>query len=247
MLSEGDLELIERYLEDSISEQEQEVFDLKKSSSEEFANQVAFQNTVLNQMVLLEQKKQKEGMLADFRSVSSKKNPSKTGTHWFAYAAAASVILALTYFVGVHFKPESNEELFLSYFEPYDGVVVTRGEEDLFEQGLREYADQNYQAALETFAKTSIDSINSDLLNLLKGNCYLQLGNVELGLQSLALISDEKTNLSTTAGNWYQALAYLRNDEIDKSRILLNELINSKSIYSFKAKKLLEESLFDRQ
>ncbi|MEQ9405060.1 MAG: hypothetical protein RIM99_15830 [Cyclobacteriaceae bacterium] len=245
MLSDQDFDLIQKFLDFSLTKEEEELFHSKQKSSEDFAHQVSFQREVLVLFVTIEKAKQKEKMLVDYKKFSSVPNSSKFIPVWFGYAAAASLIFALTYFFILRFETKSNEELFLSYFEPYDGVVITRGEESSFGQGLRAYSDQNYEEALRAFSETDVDSTNYSLLNLLRGNCYLELGNIELGLEFLLLIPEDENNLLTSAAEWYSALAYLKKDEIEKSKILLGSLIDSQSVYSTKAAELLSESVFD--
>lgn len=155
-------------------------------------------------------------------------------------AAAVISLLAVSSFVIFEFSRSSSEEiLFDEYFRPYSGVVNTRGDASIPIQGYQDYTAHDYQRALQQFIDS--DEPKGDTLKLLIANCYLGLDDTKNGILWLNRIGADASFSIQQSRDWYLALAFLLSGNIDESKLLLNHLIEAKSIYSKRALLLLKE------
>ncbi|MEL7146229.1 MAG: hypothetical protein AAFO69_07660, partial [Bacteroidota bacterium] len=71
-MTEEDLTLIEKFITNSLSESDQLLFDEKRSTSREFADELKLQQVALAHVEASEKASMKASMLKDFREVRSK-------------------------------------------------------------------------------------------------------------------------------------------------------------------------------
>jgi len=70
---------------------------------------------------------------------------------------------------------------------------------------------------------------------------YLEINKTELAIQKFEAHKQYKDALSNK-NNWYLALAYIKNDELEKAKIILKIIVKDTKPYNYKkAKRLLKK------
>ncbi len=178
---------------------------------------------------------------------------SSGGFGWNPYLAVAAAILVVLIPAIFWFQntPPATEELFLSYYQPYENVITVRGEDtdslalsgrDLLLKGLDAYSNG-------AFAQSS--DLLSQYLDLQPEDhrvaLYLAITQLELNLPIQAeanFLKAQQDPLFKQQAQWYRALSYLKFDDITKAKTLLEEITQADDHYrSSQAGQLLEDLL----
>jgi len=218
-------ELIAHYFTHKLSPEAQKEFDHLMATDPEFAKDVVFQENIKVAIKKEEQEQLKEE-LKSFESTLE--NPRKNYVKWFV-AASIIALLALPSIWYFGNSTIDTNTLFADNFSPYRNVVhpIVRGEtsNDIKTKAFTAYETKNYNEALNYF--NQIIKNNSDKTILFyKANVLLQLGKTDEAitiLQQTLKTSDSLTNKS----HWYLALAYIKNNNLDKAKQSLKTLSNS--------------------
>jgi tetratricopeptide (TPR) repeat protein len=105
-------------------------------------------------------------------------------------------------------------------------------------EAFQAYEQGNYQKALDGFNSILKDGNDPGVL-LLTGNCNLILGNISEAKNNFrVLIKDYKEH--DTQAKWYLSLCYLKEGDVDRAKMMLEELSGTEISYANKAKELLK-------
>lgn len=170
------------------------------------------------------------------------KPKGKKITKWLLYASAAVITLLVTF--NVFFTSFTSQDLYNDNIE-VDNLPSFISREDTNKSEVVKaqllFENNEYEKALSIFKR------ELDILDKKNGALYLYIGIAQMELNKLedaqstfdALI---RSNLiDSQKGKWYMALLYLKTEEIEKSKKLLNEISND-SLYNYdKANKLLKK------
>ena len=236
-----DIELIERYFDNELTNQEttslndrlKSDHELKKLFEQEklLVNTIRF-NAAHNDLQFLKQLD---------KSIATE-NSSHIKKRWYYYAAAACVAL----FIGVRiFLPFSQtpDELYSDYFAPYPNIFepTLRGEgvTSLRTEAFQAYDQGNYQRAAALFNKLIKENKEPGLLMLL-GNSNLMLGKTEEAEKNFNELVNDYDEFDIPA-KWFLSLSYLKRGEKEKAINLLKELGSTEISYAAKAKELLKK------
>lgn len=245
-LSEDDLLIIQGHIEDDLTQEQETLFKSRIADSEEFLKQVIIQKKILAHLEVNEKVKRKKEMLSDFRTIRQENlNKSHIPSKSIWYSVAASLLLLATIFIWGEININSPESTFVAYYKPYDGVVITRSEDQAFLIGMDAYNSEQYAKALNTFLDTTNNSITKGKQYLLIGNCYMNLDKTDSSLLWFNKISNNESSLIQSNRDWYTSLALLSKGEIKESQKILENIINSKTEYAQKAAILLKEDVFN--
>lgn len=240
----NDIELIERYFDNELSEQERTQlndrlktdFELKKLFDREklLVNTIRFDAAHKNLLFL----KQLEKSSFDDRTTHFKK-------YWYYYAAAACITVFVV--AGVFFSPLVNEtpaELYADYFEPYPNVFApTLRSEEIIRtrtEAFQAYDQGDYKRASELFTGLIKENKEPGML-LLLGNANLVLGKTDEALINFQDLLNNYDDLDTQA-KWFLSLCYLRKGDTPTARRLWKELEKTDDSYAVKAKELLNKA-----
>ena len=245
-MSDEDILKVQSYLEGSLTEEEVKQLQILMETSPEFSKSVIFQSKVLSLIEATKKADRKEQMLSDFRSIT-KDRPTKSlhfqkRTTWYAVAASFAILIIIS--IWQMLDNNSSKKTFSSYYKPYDGMVVMRGQGQLLINGITAYNSGEYENALQLLISAPKTGIADGQLNLLIGNCYLSLDNADSSLVWFRKITDQENSLIKSNRDWYIALALLHKDEIDQSRETLKRIVISKEYYAQKASDLLSEDIY---
>ena len=235
-------ELIEKYLQKRLSKKETITFNELINSDTDFKEAVKF-HTDLKKTVKKVDANNFRNLILDIEKTAKTKSivPRRSFIKW---VAAASIILlfGLTYFLNIDQKVSTND-LFASNFEPYRNVVhpITRsdsGNQDDKTLAFVAYEKGEYKSAVTLFAKLYKTTKESYYL-FYQANALLKLDKANDAVPLLLTHLKTKDTL-TEKTNWYLALAYLKINDEQKAKTILEKVITNKTYKVTEAQKLLK-------
>ena len=187
----------------------------------------------LKQAIKTEERKIQKDYL---RSLESSLNNSKKKFNW-RIAASITIIIGLSGYFLLFNKSLSNDELFSTYFSPYENVVapIVRDQITLSKkaQAFRLYEQGNYIKAIDGFNElTTLDSIDVATINFYKANAYLELKKYENAKDYFSQASQNKEWENESF--WYLALISIKLNDKDSALNYLKKLENQ----SYKRKEI---------
>jgi TolA-binding protein len=240
--STNDIELIERYFDNTLTDQESAHIADRLKSDQEFKKLFDTEKLLVNTIRFnaathdLQYLKQLEGSL-------KQSNRNHFATHWYYYAAAASITLFLIIRVFLPFSKETPAELYADYFSPYPNIfeptVRGQAESNKRTEAFQAYEQGDYEKAARMFKALLSEKQESAILFLL-GNSNLMLGRIEEAKQNFDDVIKNFDDMDLQA-KWFLSLSYLKNGEKKEAIDLLKELGETEISYATKAKELLKK------
>lgn len=224
-LSEHDITLIEKYILDEIEEEEKIEFERKCNPASEFEAEYQRQLDFIRYVEASEQAKLKKELKQLFTTNKNKKTKViRISPLWYSIAASVLILLSFSYYLWQS-TAINHEEIYASYYEPYYGGPVLRGEESDFNNALLKYYDRDYQNALLDLRKLkSADTLN-DKIPLLIANCYLNLDSLpQASLVLTEVLEEGKSAQKLNHAKWYQALILIKLNRLPEAKELLIDL-----------------------
>lgn len=161
---------------------------------------------------------------------------------WIPFAAALALIMGLFSFIYNFLK--NDQDLYAENFEVYPNVIspITRSEssqENTETIAFEHYDKGNYDEAIKAF-DLAYERIPKDYLLFYKAVSFLAHGQIEEGIRVFKSYGWEQHNSDfSSAANWYLGLAYIEQQQFDLAEIHLRKVVNSESVLSKQAQKLL--------
>ena len=160
----------------------------------------------------------------------------KTGLKLYQKIAAAALLLVIATIGYFYLSPSPPpEELFATYFEPYQSPGTFRSE-DLttldqdFILGLARYDEERYHEAAQYFTKTLEKDPEKDIAIFLRGVSRLAIDQTALAEQDLLTVIADEQSLFVEQAKWYLSLLYLKREESDRARGILEGMKKSEKI-----------------
>ncbi len=235
-------ELIEKYIQNRLSSEEELKFAKLLKSDLAFKDEVTLHSN-LKKVTKHEDDANFRKLITTLEEKIEKPIQKPSYTKWLV-AASIALLLGLTYFLNINEKV-STDELFAQNFEPYRNVIapVVRGDngnqEDEKTQAFLAYEKGEYETAITLFTKL-YKSTKEPYYLFYKANALLKLERAQEAVPLLLEHLKTKDTL-TEKTNWYLALAYLKIKDKPKAKKLLKKVIANKSYKDKEAKKLLKE------
>ncbi|MEK6780525.1 MAG: hypothetical protein AABY93_02400 [Bacteroidota bacterium] len=255
-----DIELIEKFLDGKMTNEEKKIFEEKQARNQEFKTLLMDMDLLLEGVKRSAAKTTKEeklerlkfyGEILDMEEHAAKEE--KEGVHlqnvipfyrkpWVLAAAASVAFLMVVSSIWLQNQQPQNEKLFASYFQPFDspGSGLTRGssEETLKTKAYDAYDNGRYKEAI-TFFYEVLKTADDPISHLCLGNAQLEAGQLAEAEKTFTHMVANHSDLVTQA-KWYLALTYLKANKMERAKATLWEISNS-STYGEKANKLLKE------
>ncbi|MCB0669277.1 MAG: tetratricopeptide repeat protein [Saprospiraceae bacterium] len=246
MTSEADLQLIEQYLNNELTDEQVRQFRERMTDDGEFAIRVELVREMPSALLT-----NTENFRTDLRRIMQEEAESSIDRKpppvarqfnlWKRLLVAAAIVAFIT--VGVQFfLPDNTVDLYSLNFTIPAENITTRDRTELsidLQQALQAYSGENYTLAIDLFLKylsTQPEDLGGRFFLAISQMATGRFGDAIGNLRELATISGSYQK----AANWYLALAYLRMGETDQAKITLNELVEPKNSYSDKAQEILD-------
>ena len=247
-----ELEMVDRYLAEKLTEQESEEFEHRLQSDDKFRGQFEQVKLIITgiqcsaRMDELAKIKRIENTLP---KIVKKDKPKiiKLFIEYGSYAAAACLLIfivyALFHFTG-HGKHENNKKLFTVYFEPYPNIVypTTRFDNDSVtkvQKAFAEYDQRNYPKAITLFK--ALPGFNKDqTISFYLAISYLSIHDGKNAEQLLLQLLNKNQAINDKV-QWYLGLCYLENNKIGLATEQFRNLAGTENNYTQNAIKILKK------
>ncbi|MFK8009418.1 MAG: tetratricopeptide repeat protein [Saprospiraceae bacterium] len=241
---------IDDFILNKLSPQEKEDFRQQLLKNAELAQEVRKRELVRDGLEALGNQKMKDRikvvrkeMLDQEKNDNPPKNQNRIIPLWIM-AAAAIFILG---FVGWQFLNPTEitpEEIFAESYQPYMEDFGSRGT-DMTKNYLQAgtyYNERNYSAAIPLLQNILEAEPQNSEVELVLGDCLLSINKTEEAMVHFNSILARKTNLYNDPAQWFLALSYLKQNEIEACKNALKNLIdNPRADYHEEAKELLSK------
>lgn len=175
---------------------------------------------------------------------SSKENKIKPSIKWFAIAASILLLIGVSFYVFENrTTPEQN--LYASYFSPMahpDAPVRGSENTSLSEveyHAMTAYEAEDYKKAVNYYETLFNEYPRNTKNALFLSISYLGVNNPTKAIQVLSRIDNVEENYKSDI-SWYLALAYLKNNEKNSARIILDGLTKEDNFYTESAQEILK-------
>jgi len=240
MLTELELDIIERYLNNQLDSDELQQFLLNLKSNEELRGQLLKHSQLINLLkeeheeVLKDQVQQAIPRLLD-RSIKNRK--------WSYYVAAACLALIITFFTIFYLnntRSASEKELLSEYFEPYPFRPLTRNGNSVYSNESLLYEEQRYTEVLQLLISLGNKQDSDNAYNLAVGSAYMGIGNWREASEWFEVCINSSDQLMENDSRWYYALSVMLMDK-EKAKQLFLEIANVEGPYQQKSKEILSQ------
>jgi tetratricopeptide (TPR) repeat protein len=246
-LNRDDIELIEKYIDNDLSGEESISFQ-NRMKDEDFFEELRLQESTAMSIKRLQDLQLKEELrrhLAAQRDLENDGNTVRFSNKRYMYWAAAAIAIVIVSFFVLKQKNEPVGSLYLSYYKPYPMAGNTRGETNpAIHQAFEKYTAGDYREAavlLQQLLAEKPSTYDHALLELLLGNCYLNLDESQKALASFKKARYGPDQLLKQHAQWYYMLALLKQEKLQEVRVVLKQIVQTRTIYHQQASTLLEQ------
>lgn len=237
-LSDSEIELIEKYIDNSLSDEESNLFQQKIQQSIKFSDQLELAQKAINDIKEGYQALSKKELFEIYhQSKKDRQNKVRFNNRTFIAASVSLLMLCMFYWYGSYYK--ANDTLYYAYYEVYPATPSARGGHETTNLAMDYYRMQNYKEALMYFAPETFQ--DEDQLMLYTGNCYLNLNEEKRAIETFTQGLESKDQVVRNYAKWYLALSYLKDKQPEKAKNELSEIVKENQIYSEEASSLLEQ------
>ena len=236
--------LLYKYFKNSLSQDEQVIFDKLLAKDDDFRKQLEFEENVKRVIVEREKghlKKKLQGFEAQRPQTGHNRNK-----YWkpLQIAASVAILFVAGWYLYTSSSSASPEELYASNYEIYPNTVysITRGDSkdnSLERKAFEAYEGNNPKTAIVRFEELAARS-GLDYIDFYLAQANLADGQFQKALDLFENIIKEQTDFKTES-YWYAALANIKLGNEDRAISHLNKLIIEGYYKKVEAKELLEE------
>ena len=241
------MEQIEAYLSNTLKGEALKNFEAKLKADPELAKEVEFQKE-LHTALEDQDAFSLENTLLEIRDeIKTESLPpgAKVVPFYMRYrpvAAAAALLLLVAAVYLLWPTPQSN--LYAQFFEPYPNYLTTRSDasdtEATLNEAILQYKNGDYENALSNLQQLLSGNPNQTDLLFYAGICQMETDQAQAAINSFQQVIAQEGNNYYTPAKWYLALTYVKDQNFDEAKIILNDLITQNGDFSQEAKALLE-------
>jgi tetratricopeptide (TPR) repeat protein len=243
------LEYIDAYFQNSLSDEEKKEFEKKCVEKKSFAEEVAFyvsaRHLLKAELVKTKQQAWEQGEVIG-ETIVEEREPirierNRSRFRWLKYVAAACIVLAIaTYIFERPVNPQQMAETYLE--ENYSMLPQKMGIEDKFSAAKEAYGNKDYATALAIFqAVLSEQPDNAEAVKYV-GIVSLRMDKYDKALEAFDRLS--RMDLRANSGLFLKAVTLLkRNEPGDKEQAkqILQTVVDQQAGESKVAKEWLEK------
>lgn len=244
-MSEELLEIMEKYLANTLPADEVKDFESRVLENEELANQLQI---AIHAKAAIDAQGH-ERMTKDLEKLGRKLIKEEVPTQvrkinwvrWSAIAAAIVLLLAIGFSLLFNEPSVAPKELYAANFEVL-AAPGFRGEsaDDFWKEGVLAYADENYSQAIQLWESMPQESFTPET-NLYLGMCYLKGNQPQKALSNFANVKSGSS--AKPRAEWYTALAHLQSENVPEAKKALKKIAENSSHYKQTAAQEILEKL----
>ena len=160
------------------------------------------------------------------------KEPVRKSFHsqWYMVAASITFLILL----GGAFrlmKPVkyTNDTLFEMYYTGENAHNLTRSAGNTNDEAMTKYRERDFNSALVLFNEILDKDPDNIYIRYYTGLASIETNQNVKAVNEFKYIINQKNNLFVENSEWYLALSYLKNNQVNESKDLLNKIINNSS------------------
>ena len=239
------LKLFEHYLSGNLNQKEMEVFENRLNTDKELAAEFELFKDMMGGL-RLRNNKQLKNRLNEIHAQEIDKSAEAVlrPIRWkSAFAVAAACLVLITAYFVLCNDQLSPEAIYASHFEPYEPDWTTRGTEDELTaaQVKNLYEDKQYQELAQViFADSLQRKLTSVKFTMIKGIVSLEIDRYEEARRYFNSVANNP--LLQAEAQWYTALSYLKENNIEKCKEILEQFAkDNSSDYHEEAVRILKD------
>lgn len=207
-----EMELIEKHLENELTPDQALLFDEKSKNDPDWPKKI-------EEMRLLMLGVQESSLRSLFSEYYKKEQPAQTSTRMKSIPAAKRWLIAASVFIVFSvaawlliFRNDEDRSLYAKYYKPDPGLLTAMGPASnyLFEKGMVEYKNEEYEKALSTWAGFARTATAGDTLHFFMAMANQALGRLDSAKTLLAGITSESGRPFYQEACWYYGLILLK-------------------------------------
>jgi tetratricopeptide (TPR) repeat protein len=245
-------ELIESYLQGSMTAEERENFERQMQNDASLQEEVflhkALEDDLPGESELEFQKKLEDVDKSWKRPESGKSGGKVVSFQVWAVAAILIVLIGAVFFTDI-FKSSTSDpqQLFASNFEPYQMILNTRSGQNLegnkqeqLNEALEAYAQKKYTKAASIFEDLTSDNADQELYELYAAVSRLAAGQAVTAAEKLEKLQSYSSPSLRQQIRWYLALAHLKSGQLEQAKKQLKKIGKDDFRYT-EARDILDE------
>lgn len=170
---------------------------------------------------------------------------ASTRTRLLYWSAAASVIVLLAVSSLLQQKSISDQDLYATYFQPYNNISGTSrsasASANLLSEAIREIDNGDYATALDMLQVVSADKQEGFTASFYAGKAYQALGDCKNAISSYSEVVEHGDNLLVEQSKWFIGLCYLKINEREKAMSQFRSIVAESGFYAQKSNDLLKQ------
>jgi hypothetical protein len=244
MDNEQQIELIEKYLEKTATEQEVKEFGKLHSENEDFRNLykitqaeiAAIKNTARKEF--LDELKRIDSKLPEIKL--SRPFPQRK-VKWIGWSIAAAACMTGMILLVTYLRPDNaknEDQIYAVYYQPYRNLITSYNRSDekattLKEQAMSSYTEGNYNKAIEQFMEIKASEQDA-AIHFYLANAYMATGKMDEARANFLWVLKADI-LFVDQTKWFLALSYIKTNQLNEAKKLLFELTNHENAYKKRA------------
>lgn len=234
--------LLNNYFSNQLTAEQERTFNDLLDTDTEFKAQFMFEKDLQRAIRKKENQDLKVKLKGIEKEIQTTASPSQAKSRFRPWSIAASITIFLTlgWLTYYSLSGISNQDLYNAHFEPYPNTVysITRsdGSESVEREAFVAYESQDYERAAELFLNAGEAITHGDFY---LAQVLLQLNRNEEAIELFAKSMLEDSSFEAEA-NWYLALAYLKENNIESAKEVLERQVSQYNFKKAKASELLE-------
>jgi len=238
-------ELIEKYLEGSLTADEKAVVEARASSDEGFRKLIELHREVNESIAdteLYDLHKKLAELSSEYMTNLKETNPEKKPGIYILRIAAILLVIAgsaavLRYAV---FNPPVEKLIYSRYYISYDADDVTRSEpsEGLYSKALDKYSSKDYTDAFALFSEVTADDPYNYHAWFYRGITCMELSDHENAVLSFSRIPEDWNSPYREHRDWYYALSLIYLQKTTEALVILDKIISQDGYYVDKSVKI---------
>ncbi len=246
-VTEEQLELIIKYIDQDLNEDEHKLFKDHKQHSDKFRQELEKTELLKAGIQAVEKAAEIDRIKSIFREFDQEKKvvPVQKLSHskitLYGIAATIALIAAMTYVL--IWQSESNDpaSIYAAYYDPFPADSETRSDQ-ANKKAMQYYEAARYEEAIPLL-KEEMNNTDNLFSPVYLANAYLQTGEPEKAIEVLQPIvekTSKEKSYSTQFYQWYLGLAYLKSNREPEAGNVFRILARMEGIYGDKSREILK-------
>ena len=219
-ISQYDFELIERFINNDLNQQEIEQVEQRIKIDTQFKTNIETVRAIINGIETQSLKEQLDTFHDTIEPGEAKVKPisSESGFPWKAMLIAAVFVIA----AGSYFwlGGSNNDKLYDEYFTLDPGLPTTMSTADNYEfsKAMVSYKQGNYQTAIDSWKNLKMQNATSDTLNYFIAAALLANKQESEAIPFLQGVLEQGDSAFKNETYFYLGLAFLKADNIEEAK-----------------------------